>query len=160
MKSKTLGFAIMAIIIMLSISSLALGKSGSYLVPVKISKTDRTLIKGYIVLSAQEIQRLGSWVSGSSLKRKGSRERPWSSQEVRRNTPRLLGFDRIRFIEGGYELYITYGNGKKPVFALNFFSRHRIRFTTNASYADVLPRTLAPGEVIWIKRTGKAQKIR
>ena len=160
MKSKTLGFIAITIIIMLSISSLALGKSGSYLVPVKISKTDRTLIEGYIVLSAQEIQRLSSWVSGSALKRKGRRERPWTSQEVRRNAPRLLDFKRIMFNEGGYELYITYGNGKKPVFALNFFSRKRIRFTTNASYADVLPRTLAPGEVIWIKRTGKPKKIR
>lgn len=160
MKSKTLGFAAIAIIILLSVSSLAFGKSESYLVPVKIGKADRTLIEGYIVLSPGEIQRLGSWVSGSALKRKGRRERPWSSQEVRRNAPGLLDFDRIRFSEGGYELHITHGHGKKPVDANNFFSREGIRFTTDASHADVLPRILAPGQVIWIERTGKAQKIR
>ena len=160
MKSKKLGLIAIAIIILLSISSLAFARSESYLVPVKISKTDRTLITGYIVLSPGEIQRLGSWVSGSSLKSVGRRERPWSSQEVRRNAPRLLGFQRIRFTEGGYEVIITYGNGKKPVFALNFFSQKRIRFTTDASHHDVLPQLLAPGEVIWIKRTGKPKRIR
>jgi hypothetical protein len=162
MKSKTLGFAIMTIIILFSISSLALGKSGSYLVPVKISKTDRTLIEGYIVFSPAEIQRLGSWVSvsGNELKRVGRRERPWSSQQVRRNAPGLLNFKRIMFSEGGYEFLITYPHGKKPVYANNFFSRNRIRFTTDASHADVLPRILAPGQVTWIKRTGKAERIK
>jgi hypothetical protein len=160
MKSKTLGFAAITIIILLSVSSLAFGKSGSYLVPVKIRKTDRTLIEGYIVFSPGEIQHLGSWVSGSALKRVGRRERPWSSQEVQGNAPGLLNFQRITFSEGGYELHITYGSGKKPVDANNFFSRNRIRFTTDASHADILPRILAPGEVIWIKRTGKAVRIR
>jgi hypothetical protein len=160
MKSKKLGFAVLAIIILFSISSLAFGGKENYLVPVKISKTDRTLITGYIVLSPGEIQRLGSWVSGSTLKRVGRRERPWSSQEVRRNAPRLLDFKWIRFREGGFELDITYRNGKKPVFALNFFSQKGIRFTTDASHADVLPQLLAPGEVIWIKRTGKPKRIR
>jgi hypothetical protein len=160
MKSKKLGFAVFAIIIVLSISSLASGGKESYLVPVQISKTDQTLIEGYIVFSGEEIQRLGSWVSGSSLKRTGRRERPWSSQQVRRNAPRLLGFDRIGFSEGGYEIFITYRNGKKPVYANNFFSGNRIRFSTHASHADVLPQVLAPGEVFWIKRTGEPERIR
>jgi hypothetical protein len=160
MKSKKLGFAVLAIIILFSISSLAFGGKGNYLVPVKISKTDQTLMVGYIVLFPEEIQRLGSWVSGSTLKRKGGRERPWSSQKVRRNAPRLLDFKSIRFMEGGFELDITYGNGKKPVFALNFFSEKGIRFTTDASHHDVLPQLLAPGDVIWIERTGKPKRIR
>ena len=160
MRSKKLGFAVIAIIILFSISSLAFGGKENYLVPVKISKTDRTLMEGYIIVSPSEIQRLGSWVSGSALKRVGRRGKPWSSQQVRRNAPKLLGFERIMFTEGGYELYITYGQGKKPVDALNFFSRKGIRFTTDTSHHDVLPQLLAPGEVIWIKRTGKPQKIR
>jgi len=160
MKSKKLGFIAIAIIILFSVSSLAFGKSESYLVPVKIRKTDRTLIEGYIVFSPGEIQRLGSWVSGSALKRVGRRERSWSSQEVRRNAPGLLNFQRIMFSEGGYELLISYRAGKKPVDANNFFSRKGIRFTTDASHADVLPLILAPGQVIWIERTGKPQKIR
>jgi hypothetical protein len=160
MKSKKLGFAVLAIIILFSISSVAFGGKENYLVPVKISKTDQTLITGYIVFSSKEIQRLGSWASGSSLKRIGRRERPWSSQDVRRNAPRLLDFKSIRFTEGGYELFITYGKGRKPVFALNFFSEKRIRFTTDRSNPNVLPQLLAPGEVIWIKRTGKPKRIR
>jgi len=160
MKSKKLGFAIMTIIILLSVSSLAFGKSEGYLVPVKIRMADRSLIQGHIILSPGEIQRLGSWVAGSTLKRKGRRERPWSSQEVRRNAPTLLGFDRIGFTEGGCELLITYRKEKKPVDALNFFSQKSIRFTTDASHHDVLPQLLAPADVIWIKRTGKPQEIR
>ncbi len=160
MKSKKFGFAVIAIVILLSLPPLAFGKSQSYLVPVTIRKTDRTLMKGYIVLSEEEIRRLGSWVSGSALKRGGRRERPWSSQEVRRNAPGLLDFDRIRFMEGGYELSISYGHRKKPVDANNFFSRKRIRFTADASNPDVLPHTLSPGQVIWIKRTGRPVKIR
>ena len=160
MKSKKLGFAVIAIIILFSISSLAFGGKENYLVPVKISKTDRTLMEGYIIVSPSEIQRLGSWVSRRELKRVGRRERPWSSQQVRRNAPKLLEFRRIMFMEGGYELSISYGHRKKPVDAHNFFSRKGIRFTTDTSHHDVLPHTLSPGQVIWIKRTGKPQKIR
>ncbi len=160
MKSKKLGFAVIAIIIPLLVSPLAFGKSESYLVPVKIRKADRTLMEGYIVFSPGEIQRLGSWVSGRGLKRVGRRGKPWTSQEVRKNAPGLLDFDRIMFMEGGYELSISYGHRKKPVDANNFFSRNRIRFTTDASNPDVLPHTLSPGQVIWIKRTGEPQKIR
>jgi hypothetical protein len=159
MKSKKLGFIAIAITILLSISSLAFGGKENYLVPVKIRKTDRTLIEGYIVLSPKEIQRLGSWVSGSASRRVDRRMRLWPSQEVRKKAPRLLSFDRIRFVEGGYDLDISYGRGKKPVYALNFFSKNRIKFTTDASHPDVLPQLLAPGEVIWIKRTGDPERI-
>jgi hypothetical protein len=160
MKSKKLGFIAIAITILLSVPPLALGGSKSYLVPVKIGKTDRTLIKGYIVLSPKEIQRLGSWVSGSASRRVDRRMRLWPSQEVRKNAPRLLGFERIRFVEGGYDLDISYGRGKKSVYALNFFSKNRIKFTTDATHPDILPQLLAPGEVIWIKRTGTPREIR
>lgn len=166
MRSKELGFIAIAIIILLSVSSLAFGKSGSYLVPVKIRKTDRSLIEGYIILSPKEIQCLGSWVSRSTFKRAGRRERSWTtqqvwtSQQVRENAPRLLGFDRIRFSEGGYELFIAYGNGKKPVDANNFFSPKGIHFTTSSSNPHVLPQYVHPEKVRWIKRTGRPMRIK
>jgi hypothetical protein len=160
MKSKKLGFAIMTIMILLSVSSLAFGKSESYLVPVKIKKADRSLIEGYIVFSPQEIQRLGSWVSGSALKRVGRRERPWTSQEVRRKAPKLLQFELIRFLEGGSELYVTYRREKEPIDGNNFFSPKGIQFTTDRLNPDLLPQFLAPGKIRWIERTGSPREIR
>jgi hypothetical protein len=96
MKSKMLGFAAIAVIVLLSVPSLTLGGSEDYLVPVTIRKANRTLMKGYIVLSEEEIQRMGSWVSGSF----GRRGRPWTLQKVQKNAPRLLEFERITFREG------------------------------------------------------------
>lgn len=101
MKSKKLGFVAIAITILFSVSVLAIGRSKGYLVPVKTRKMDRTLIEGYIVFSPKEIQCLSSWVSGSVLRRVDRRIILWSSQEARRNAPKPLSFERIRFMEGG-----------------------------------------------------------
>jgi hypothetical protein len=160
MKSKKFMFVAIAITILLSVPVLAIGGSKGYLVPVTVKKADRSEIKGYIVLSPKEIQRLGSWVSGSASRRVDRRMRLWPAQELRKNAPRLLSFDRIMFTEGGYELRISYGRGKKPVDVNNFFTENGIRFTTDASHPDILPGVLASGEVLWIRRTGDPREIR
>lgn len=159
MKSKKLGFAVIAIIILLSVPPLAFGKSESYLVPVTIGKTDRTLMEGYIVFSPKEIQRLGSWVSGRGIK-KSHRRGPWVTQGGRRAPSKLLEFHRITFKEGGHAVFITYRSKKTPVAAKNFFSRKGIQLTTDASNPDVLPQLLPRGKILWIERTGEPQKVR
>ena len=144
MKSKKSGFAAIAITILLSIPPLAFGESESYLVPVKIRKADRAEIKGYIVLHNEEILRLGA---EASLKK-------WEDPS------KLLEFELIKFMEGGSEVYISYRYEKEPLVTTNFFSPKGIQFTTNASNPDVLSQFLAPGEIRWIKRTGRPEKIR
>jgi len=144
MKSKKLGFAIIAIIIMFCAVSLAFGGSGDYLVPVKIEKKDQTEIKGYIVFHEDEILRLGS---GASLKR-------WEDPS------KLLEFELIKFIESGSEVCISYRYEKEPLVTTNFFSRKGIQFTTDRLNPDVLPQFLGPGKIRWIERTGIPREIR
>jgi len=144
MKSKMLGFAAIAMIILLSIPSLALGGSEDYLVPVTIKKVDKTEIKGYIVLHKEEILRLGA---EASLKK-------WEDPS------KLLDFELMKFMEGGSEVCIWYRHKKEPLVGANFFSPKGIHFTTRAWNPDVLPLYLHPGKVGWIKRTGRPERIR
>jgi len=168
MKSKKLGFLFLAIaiIMVLSVPVLAIGGSKGYLVPVTIGKADRTRMDGYIVFAEKEIHRMAYWGSaglregsGTSATRKNQRV-VWAPQEGRKSPPNLLMFESIRFMEGGHELFITYGKGKKALDANNFFSGKKIRFTKDSSHADILPQLLAPGEVLWIKRTGEPMSIK
>ncbi len=144
MKSKKLGFAIIAIISVLCAASLAFGRSGEYLVPVIITKADGSEIKGYIVLHNKEILRLGA---EASLKK-------WEDPS------KLLNFESMKFMEAGNEVVITYRYDKEPLVTVNFFSPKGIHFTTNASNPDVLPQYLYPGKIRWIKRTGSPREIR
>ena len=144
MKTKMLGFAAIAMIILLSVPPLALGGSEDYLVPVTIKKVDKTEIKGYMVLHHEEILRLGA---EASLKK-------WEDPS------KLLGFELMKFMEGGSEVCIWYRHEKDPLVTGNFFSPKGIHFTTNALNPDVLPQYLHPGKIRWIKRTGRPEKIR
>ena len=143
MKSKKLGFATIAMIILLLVPPLALGGSEDYQVPVTIKKVDKTEIKGYIVLHNKEILRLSA---EASLKR-------W------KDPSKLLGFEVIKFMEGGSEVCIWYRHEKDPLVTGNFFSPKGIQFTTNRSNPDVLPQYLHPGKIRWIKRTGRPERI-
>jgi hypothetical protein len=144
MKSKMLGFAAIAMIVLLSVPSLTLGGSEDYLVPVTIKKVDKTEIKGYIILHHEEILRLGA---EASLKK-------WEDPS------KLLAFESMKFMEGGSEVCIWYLHGKEPLVGANFFSAKGIHFTVRASNLDLLPHYLHPGNVRWIKRTGRPEKIR
>jgi hypothetical protein len=163
MRLKKITFAAIATIITLSVSTVAFSVPDRYLVPVEMKKADRTLIEGYIVLDGEEVYRMGAWISGRGLK-KPRRRGEWLSQGKRsRNQssiPPMLDFESIGFREGGHEVAITYGRGKEPVNASNFLSGNRIRFTTNPRNPTVLPEVFPAGQVLWIKRTGKARKIR
>ena len=143
MKSKKLGFAAIAIIILLSIPPLAFGKSGSYLVPVTIKKADRGEIKGYIVFHEEEIIRMAS----------GASSRRWQDPS------KLLEFELMKFMEAGSEVYISYRFEKEPIVTVNFFSPKGIHFTTNALNPNILPKFLHPGKIRWINRTGRPVKI-
>lgn len=158
MKSKKLGFAIMTIIILLSVSSLTFGKSEGYLVPVKIRMADRSLIEGYIVFHDDEINRMGLWVPGRKKER--SHRVLWDSRRERKDHSALLAFHQIRFREGGNEVFITYRPGREPIDGNNFFSPKGIQFTTDRSNPDVLPQFFAPGKIRWIERTGSPREIR
>jgi hypothetical protein len=143
MKSKKLGFAIIALTILLSLPLLAYGDSGDYLVPVKIKKADRSEIEGYIVLHNKEILRLGAQ---ASLKK-------WEDPS------KLLEFELIKFMEGGGEVFISYQYEKEPIVTVNFFSAKGIHFTTNRLNPDVLPQYLHPGKIRWITRMGRPKEI-
>jgi hypothetical protein len=144
MKWKKLGFSTAAIIALLCMVTLASGKGGDYLIPVTISKADKTEIQGYIVLHADELLRLGS---RASLKR-------WE------NPSKLLEFELMKFMESGSEVYISYRFRKEPLVTVNFFSPKGIQFTTSRSNPDVLPQYIHPRQVRWIKRTGSPKEIR
>lgn len=166
MKSKKLCTAAIAVILLLSIPPLVFGGSEGCLVPVTIGKADKTRMEGYVLFSEKEMYRMASW--GSAGLRRGSRTSAsrkhqrviWESKKGRKGPPTLLMFTGMKFTEGGHEIFITYGHGKKTIGANNFFSGKRIRFTTRPSHADILPQLLAPGEIMWIKRTGKPEVIR
>jgi hypothetical protein len=143
MKWKKLAFAPAAIIALLCLVTLAFGKSGDYLVPVTIHKADKSEIKGYIVLHADEILRLGS---EASLKRG-------------EDLSKLLEFELMKFMESGTEVFISYRFKKEPLVTLNFFSPKGIQFTTGTSNPDILPQYVHPGKIRWIKRTGRVQRI-
>jgi hypothetical protein len=159
MKWKNLGFATMAMITALCIASLACGGSGDYLVPVTIKKVDKSEIKGYIVLHADEILRLSSWTSPGP-RRESGRMVLWGSRKGEGDFSKLSAFERITFTEGGCEVFVSYGEGSHPIGANNFFSPKGIHFTTDASNPDVLPDFLHPGKIRWIKRTGRPREIR
>ena len=143
MKSKKLGFATIAMIILLLVPPLALGGSEDYQVPVTIKKVDKTEIKGYIVFHKEEIIRMAS----------GASSRRWQEPS------KLLEFEVMKFMEGGSEVYISYRFEKEPLVTVNFFSPKGIHFTTNSSNPDILPKFLHPGRIRWIKRTGRPVKI-
>jgi len=158
MRSKKLGFAVIGIIILLSVSPLAFGKSESYLVPVTVKKADRSEIKGYIVFHEDEIKRMGLWVS-PGRKKESRRRFLWASQSGRKDHSNPLEFHQIRFREGGNEVFISYRRGKEPIDGNNFFSPMGIQFTTSSSNPHVLPQYLHPGKIRWIERTGRPAKI-
>lgn len=158
MKSKKLGFAIIAIIIVFCAVHLAFGGSGDYLVPVKIEKMDQTEIEGYIIFNEDEINRMGLWVPGRKKER--NHRGLWDSRRARKDHSTLLAFHQIRFREGGNEVFITYQRGIGPIDGNNFFSPKGIRFTTDRLNPDVLPQFLAPGKIRWIERTGSPREIR
>lgn len=143
MKWTKLGFAAVSIFALLCIGTLAFGKSADYLVPVTIKKADKTEIRGYIVLHAEEILRMGS----------GTPSKKW--QDPRR----LVEFELMKFMEGGSEVYVSYRFEKEPLCTVNFFSSKGIHFTTSSSNPHVLPHYLHPGKIRWIKRTGRPMSI-
>jgi hypothetical protein len=144
MKWKKFGFATVAIIALICMVTLAFGKSADYLIPVTVSKADKTEIQGYIVLHAGEILRLGL---GASLKK-------WEDPS------KLLEFELMKFMEGGSEVFLSYRFKKEPLVTTNFFSPKGIHFTTSTLNPDVLPQYIHPGKIRWIKRTGRPKEIR
>ena len=162
MRSKKITFATIATIITLWVSTVAFSAADRYFVPIEMKKADRTLMNGYIFLDGEEVYRMGVWVSGRGLK-KPQRRGEWLSQGRRNRNqspiPPVLDFESIGFREGGFEAVIIYGRGKEPVNANNFFSGNRIRFTTDPRNPRVLPEVFPAGKLLWIKRTGKAQRI-
>jgi hypothetical protein len=160
MKSKKLGFAIIAIISVLCAASLAFGRSGEYLVPVIITKADGNPIRGYIIFHEDEINRMGFWVVSPGRQKESRGRILWDSQRGKKDHSKLLEFHQIRFREGGNEVFITYRRGIEPIDGNNFFSPKGIRFTTDRLNPDVLPQFLGPGKIRWIERTGIPREIR